>query len=759
MHASLYGKSASTFCSDRYVQWSAFSFFLTEPSSFVDMTNDLRKSEGSEESSTTSASTASCQKWLGGNNWAPSRANEEEAPASPKYPVFDENQLRRQCQDSIQKKSPRILIERLKQGGVLLWSELSVLERRLVDCNPWFFEVSIDLPEFVERRVKLINGSKLAQIDINCKNGGLRPALDEDLAWLPDANIVYPIHKFSIREISLDFCAVIAFTPPRCFIMCVKDDKEEQERLSEVSDGLRDIYTKYPRKKGEIEIRPGVALVGVINDVLMRVVVLEADVRKPTKVRCACMDYNAIYSFNREDLFPLPSEFSPQKVPVNIFLGRFRGTHYIFKNKYVEANNAMCQPNKDEGMVSFVTCAIYGAAPDGLTIVDATMPDDNGWVSSVMIRARIAAPMAGDPDIRCSAVQAEAAIRQFYSKGRHSASERESVADPNATHGRFPKPKNKDVCGEDKGSSEAYVAKFAKDDRGTLVNKTAKEGSTTGDESQRHNVTSSRGSTDSGSESTEKNLKEASLIAKNEEQQSKTFQVLEEGVLTATDKSDYEGTSGVQEQANESHPEDEIKEIFGYGEDTHKEVKNVEERIHELTIEELSEKEKDQLADLQPKKMVEELHRFSANRVENEEETAKLDTDLLTYRRMSETVTSAEVNTVPDADVIACAASPSTAATPLCVPTNEAEVGTYDVEVEDLYNVFEAYITARRLSGVSPSFKAAVDFFVISAMNSGGRMLIGKDSISSNADEQTVIADLNMASELAFKSFTSFQSL
>lgn len=52
---------------------------------------------------------------------------------------------------------------------------------------------------------------------------------------------------------------------------------------------------------------------------------------KPIKVRCACMDYNAIYSFERDELFPLPPEFSPKTVPVNIFLGRFRGTHYVFK--------------------------------------------------------------------------------------------------------------------------------------------------------------------------------------------------------------------------------------------------------------------------------------------------------------------------------------------------------------------------------------------------------------------------------------------
>ncbi|VDN27895.1 unnamed protein product, partial [Cylicostephanus goldi] len=97
-------------------------------------------------------------------------------------------------------------------------------------------------------------------------------------------------------------------------------------------------------------------------------------------------------------LFPLPDEFSAEKLPVNIFLARFRGTHFVYKDKFDEIIEGLCQPNKDEGLVAFVTCAVYGPAPDGLIIIDATMPH-GGWVSSVLVRSGIVAALAGDPNI------------------------------------------------------------------------------------------------------------------------------------------------------------------------------------------------------------------------------------------------------------------------------------------------------------------------------------------------------------------------
>ncbi|RCN51286.1 hypothetical protein ANCCAN_02647 [Ancylostoma caninum] len=391
--------------------------------------------------------------------------------------------------------------------------------------------------DFVERRVKLIRQPNIDQLDKTGQKGGLRPAVDEDFAWLPDAEFVFPLHKFAIRE-----CAVIAFTPPRCFIMCDKEGTEDEERLNEISDGLRESYTRSPPREDDTEIRPGIALVGIRRNVFMRVVVLEADVHKPMKVRCACMDYNAIYSFEREELFPLPTEFSPKNVPINIFLGRFRGTHYVFKDKYEEVNNAMCQPNKDEGLVSFVTCAIYGAAPDGLTIVDATMPDENGWVSLVMIRSCIAAPMAGDPPIRCSAAQAEAALQQKHPRKYLPAPSVPAV----------PKPESEEGSDESDNVSGEYTDSVKSDTEKETALSEREQGQPT------RNV---RGESipeeaDTDVDGTEESL----VIARKQDEERRMFEEMQRNVINTSEKSTSEATDEEQKRSNDvGHPEDEVK--------------------------------------------------------------------------------------------------------------------------------------------------------------------------------------------------------
>uniref|UniRef100_A0A0N4X9K7 DUF4817 domain-containing protein n=1 Tax=Haemonchus placei TaxID=6290 RepID=A0A0N4X9K7_HAEPC len=74
-------------------------------------------------------------------------------------------------------------------------------------------------------------------------------------------------------------------------------------------------------------------LVGARDGVYMRVAVLHGDVDQSRMFRCVCLDYNAVYNFERSELFPLPDGFSVNEVPTNTFLGRIRGTHYIYDDK------------------------------------------------------------------------------------------------------------------------------------------------------------------------------------------------------------------------------------------------------------------------------------------------------------------------------------------------------------------------------------------------------------------------------------------
>ncbi|KAL6725657.1 hypothetical protein Aduo_007694 [Ancylostoma duodenale] len=707
---------------------------------------------------TPSTPSSSMEKESGGNDWAPSTPKDTPAPATPKYPVFKEGLLRKQCQDSIQEKSPKILIDRLKQQGFLSWSELSVVEKRLVDYNPSFLEVSIDLPDFVERRVKLIRQPNIDQLDKTGHKGGLRPAVDEDFAWLPDVEFVFPLHKFAIRE-----CAVIAFTPPRCFIMCDKEGTEDEERLNEISDGLRESYTRSPPREDDTEIRPGVALVGIRRNVFMRVVVLEADVHKPMKVRCACMDYNAIYSFEREELFPLPTEFSPKNVPVNIFLGRFRGTHYVFKDKYEEVNNAMCQPNKDEGLVSFVTCAIYGAAPDGLTIVDATMPDENGWVSLVMIRSCIAAPMAGDPPVRCSAAQAEAALQQKNPK---------KDLPPCAPAARKPESEegsdeSDDVSGEYTDSVKSDVEKetaLSEREQGQL----------------RRNVRSE--SIPEEADTDVNGTEESLVIARKQDEERRMFEEMQRNVINTGGKSTSEAADEKEERSSDvGHPEDEVKSeqeasavkeavdvsepevctktVHAEDESQVTRMVHAQEENQDATTEDASHvgemDEVHHLGDNRVKELEKGIKNLSESNNVKKEQIAKLELQLhrLLHPEKHEDPASEHDDTEPKAAEDEPVSAPPVPADSADDNNNDVEDIDDDVDVQDLHNIVEAYIVARRLSRASQAFVSAMDFSIVSAISTAGRLLIGKDSVSADADEQTALVDLRTAAELAFKDF------
>ncbi|VDM71151.1 unnamed protein product [Strongylus vulgaris] len=87
-----------------------------------------------------------------------------------------------------------------------------MLEKRLVDYNPSCFEVSIDLPNFLEARVRMIGTPRSEQLDCTGDQGGLRCALDEDLAWLPDVKFTFDILKFSIREVAQKSATIFNIT-------------------------------------------------------------------------------------------------------------------------------------------------------------------------------------------------------------------------------------------------------------------------------------------------------------------------------------------------------------------------------------------------------------------------------------------------------------------------------------------------------------------------------------------------------------------
>ncbi|VDL69477.1 unnamed protein product [Nippostrongylus brasiliensis] len=208
-----------------------------------------------------------------------------------------------------------------------------------------------------------------------------------------------------MHVLDMQLCAVMAFAPPRCFVLC--DDRfiEDETRVFHISSGLKSVLSRKPL--GKPKILPGNPLVGVRSGIYLRVFVLESDANHPMKYRCVCLDVNAIYSFGPEHLHPLPEEFSTHAVATNVFLARFRGTRFVLSDMYEAVDSALCQPNRDEGIVETITCAIYGVSPDNLTVVDACMTNGEKWVSEELIDRGMVALAKNDPDVLLSPLEAE----------------------------------------------------------------------------------------------------------------------------------------------------------------------------------------------------------------------------------------------------------------------------------------------------------------------------------------------------------------
>lgn len=303
---------------------------------------------------------------------------------------------------SIVERLHQIFIERLRREGSLYWHGLSNPEKRLVNYNPSLFGIFIDLPGPSEPRVRLLSPAATSeQVDQTGQSGKLRRAFDQELEWLTAGQTVFDRRHEDVRA-----CAVMAFVPPRCFILCDDTGTTNEERLLKISDLLKDAMDSATREP-VAEILPGCAVVGVLSGVYVRVIVLESVPNQPKKYRCVCLDHNAIYSLSRSELFRLPDECSVSKIPTNAFLARFRGTFYVYENKYDEISDTLCQPDDYEGKVEFIKCAIYGTAPDGLTIVDACLDDMDVWVSELLLRDGIAAALENDPEVKLTTDEAE----------------------------------------------------------------------------------------------------------------------------------------------------------------------------------------------------------------------------------------------------------------------------------------------------------------------------------------------------------------
>nr|CDJ81411.1 unnamed protein product [Haemonchus contortus] len=323
-------------------------------------------------------------------------------------------EIRQKCRNSLLEKAPKILLERLKKEGSLLLENLTVLEVQLVNYNPSVFSIYIDMPRCPIPKVKMLRDVAPEELDFSGRSGNLRHAFDEELVYLTTSKLMFSRVKEDVRE-----CAVMAFVPPRCFIFCDGKGTENDERLLSISEGLENAIVNGSAAAAS-NIRPGEALVGARDGVYMRVAVLHGD-DQSGEIRCVCLDYNAVHNFDRSELFPLPDGFSVDEVPANAFLGRIRGTHYIYDDMY-DAAYSLCKPNDYEGLVPLVLCAIYGRTAfffhcdytrfwDHLTIVDVCISIADGWLSERLVNSKVAAPFEPDSRVKITPFEAEEMLK------------------------------------------------------------------------------------------------------------------------------------------------------------------------------------------------------------------------------------------------------------------------------------------------------------------------------------------------------------
>ncbi|KAK5971333.1 hypothetical protein GCK32_010085 [Trichostrongylus colubriformis] len=191
---------------------------------------DTQHRGGSEETDVLSPSSCSLPSPLVEIEWSTGQCSSTEVTFASKA-----DEIRRKCRNSLLEKTPKILIERLKKEGCLLLKNLTVLEVRLVNHNPSVFNVYIDMdmPRCPVAKVRMVQEVDPEQLDLTGKSGNLRHAFDEEFADLTTSKLFFSRTREAVRK-----CAVMAFVPPRCFILCDEKGTQDEERLKSISESL-----------------------------------------------------------------------------------------------------------------------------------------------------------------------------------------------------------------------------------------------------------------------------------------------------------------------------------------------------------------------------------------------------------------------------------------------------------------------------------------------------------------------------------------
>ncbi|PAV59706.1 hypothetical protein WR25_20798 isoform B [Diploscapter pachys] len=261
--------------------------------------------------------------------------------------------------------------------------DLTEDERKMVDTNAQIFRVECEAPGI--ERVSLMES-----LPKELKNfgGNLRGPLESDFMWMNDIKT-----RCSLTQESYQMCGILAFIPPRCFLIADIGENANQEKYLFVSDSLRD-YFKKNEKKPISSLRIGMECVGLIHGQYARLVVLgPSDLGK---VRCSTLDNFTCISMLPSDLFEMPPDFSAFSLPSNAFFVRLRGIESVPVRKQSKVTTKLTMLNELPPLRATV-CFGKDAKHDSICVVDLVMEEEQMYLSDLLVAKKLAIPLETDP--------------------------------------------------------------------------------------------------------------------------------------------------------------------------------------------------------------------------------------------------------------------------------------------------------------------------------------------------------------------------
>ncbi|GMR58286.1 hypothetical protein PMAYCL1PPCAC_28481, partial [Pristionchus mayeri] len=174
------------------------------------------------------------------------------------------------------------------------------------------------------------------------------------------------VHKGQIHMAAL----LTSFDPNRLVLTLHEDNMMDQLQLI-----MRDLRTAYVDKTPLSVVKPGQFAVAINGEIILRVVVLRHSVEDKNNFVVACLDFNAILTVEKVNLFEMFDRFGVHAVRASTFVARINGMEHLTASGHAGVKMAVKNgedPN-DDSVKAFQPFVFHGVDENGELVVDVAI--------------------------------------------------------------------------------------------------------------------------------------------------------------------------------------------------------------------------------------------------------------------------------------------------------------------------------------------------------------------------------------------------